>query len=268
MDYDNDDDTTEINCHGQAAPKVKVYTVAADSGWHVDGGSGGANVHMVFKGDSLVGFRETGGSPQYYTYHQGGDQTGDVTYTWPVDDGTDGEYLRSSGDGTLTWDTPAGGSGDSSWIKAEVRNLFPFTGEDTVVFPADDTLMVRGVAEFYSQINTGTWDATLGSTPWGLIRGEIGDTSDIVRGQISDSCNQVRDEIRDTSTVVWNDSAVVALRKDGSVALTANWAAGDFDITGLEKVGADSCSSNVMIAYTSAEMPNATSLGLNKVGVI
>ncbi len=36
------------------------------------------------------------------------------------------------------------------------------------------------------------------------------------------------------------DSGALFLRKDGSVALTADWAAGNFDITGLERVGSDS----------------------------
>ena len=38
-----------------------------------------------------------------------------------------------------------------------------------------------------------------------------------------DTANVVRGEIRDTATAVWNDSAGVAFRHDGSVAASGNW---------------------------------------------
>jgi len=44
---------------------------------------------------------------------------------------------------------------------------------------------------------------------------------------------------RDTATVVFNDSVDVVVRIDGTNAMTANWASGDFDITGLNRLEAD-----------------------------
>jgi hypothetical protein len=61
-----------------------------------------------------------------------------------------------------------------------------------------------------------------------LLISRHNDTTAILRGAMTDSANDV-----------WNDSAVVALRKAGTVALTGNWNAGDYDITGLEKLEAD-----------------------------
>lgn len=46
---------------------------------------------------------EGGGSPTEYTIFQGGTQSGDITYTLPVDDGTVGQVLRSDGSGVLSW---------------------------------------------------------------------------------------------------------------------------------------------------------------------
>lgn len=46
---------------------------------------------------------EGGASPTEYTIFQGGTQSGDITYTLPVDDGTVGQVLRSDGSGVLTW---------------------------------------------------------------------------------------------------------------------------------------------------------------------
>jgi len=44
---------------------------------------------------------------------------------------------------------------------------------------------------------------------------------------------------RDTATAVFNDSVDAVVRIDGTNALTGDWAAGDYDITGLERVEAD-----------------------------
>ena len=76
-----------------------------------------------------------------------------------------------------------------------------------------------------------------------VMRKTMHDTADVVR-------SDMRGESRDSIIAVWNDSAVVVLRKDGSVALTANWAAGDFDITGLEKVETDTLTVGVDAVIT------------------
>ena len=45
--------------------------------------------------------------------------------------------------------------------------------------------------------------------------------------------------VRDTVNAWWGDTADVVVLVDGTNPLTANWAAGEFDITGLEKVDAE-----------------------------
>jgi len=57
--------------------------------------------------DGTFGLLETGASPKYHTIFQGGDQTADITYTLPVNDGNSGEMLTTDGSGVLSW-TPAG----------------------------------------------------------------------------------------------------------------------------------------------------------------
>ncbi|MFH0930021.1 MAG: hypothetical protein V1814_02100, partial [Candidatus Moraniibacteriota bacterium] len=55
-----------------------------------------------------IGFLEGGVSPQYYTYFQGGDQGGNLTYTWPgAYPAGDGYILTSLMNGTMSW-TDAG----------------------------------------------------------------------------------------------------------------------------------------------------------------
>lgn len=93
----------------------------------------------------------------------------------------------------------------------------------------------------------------------GTMRGTVSDTADVVRTEYGSGDNTVKGIIRDTATVVWSDSvptirgeirdtingwwgdtSSVILRKDGTVPLTNDWAMGDYDITGLEKIETDS----------------------------
>jgi parallel beta-helix repeat protein len=53
--------------------------------------------------DGTLGILEGGSSPQYYSIFQGGDQSADITYTLPIDDGNNGEFLITNGSGTLSW---------------------------------------------------------------------------------------------------------------------------------------------------------------------
>jgi hypothetical protein len=46
---------------------------------------------------------EGGGSPTYFTTFQGGDQSGAVVYTLPVDDGGANQVLQTDGAGVLSW---------------------------------------------------------------------------------------------------------------------------------------------------------------------
>ncbi|MCF8233736.1 MAG: tail fiber domain-containing protein [Bacteroidales bacterium] len=64
------------------------------------------NQKLTLNGD--FGIIEGGASPTYHTIFQGGDQSGDITYTLPVDDGASGEVLTTDGSGVLSWS----GTGD------------------------------------------------------------------------------------------------------------------------------------------------------------
>ncbi|KKT69236.1 MAG: hypothetical protein UW65_C0027G0001, partial [candidate division WWE3 bacterium GW2011_GWB1_44_4] len=61
------------------------------------------------------GFLEGGTSPQYYTIFQGGDQGGNITYTWPTAGAASDDYvLTSTSGGVLEWKqvTSVGAAGD------------------------------------------------------------------------------------------------------------------------------------------------------------
>jgi len=84
-----------------------------------DGGSFGGDAELTYNKttDTLngvninatkVGVLESGASPTYYTYLQGGDQTGsDITYTLPTAQATGTQYLQNNGSGVLSWATVA-----------------------------------------------------------------------------------------------------------------------------------------------------------------
>ncbi|MCF8351593.1 MAG: hypothetical protein K9H15_10520, partial [Bacteroidales bacterium] len=61
------------------------------------------NQKLTLNGD--FGIIEGGASPTYHTIFQGGDQSGDITYTLPTDDGTSGEVLTTDGSGVLGWNS-------------------------------------------------------------------------------------------------------------------------------------------------------------------
>lgn len=64
-----------------------------------DASVNGFNINMP------LGIQETGVSPTYHTYFQGGDQAADVTYTLPIADGSAGQILSTNGSGVLSWAT-------------------------------------------------------------------------------------------------------------------------------------------------------------------
>lgn len=54
-----------------------------------------------------AGILEGGTTPTYYTVFQGGNQSGTITYTLPVDDGTTNQFLQTNGSGVLSWQNAA-----------------------------------------------------------------------------------------------------------------------------------------------------------------
>jgi hypothetical protein len=60
-----------------------------------------------------LGILETGATPTHFTIFQGGDQTGTITYTLPVNAGTANHVLVTDGTGILSWQPVSGvGAGD------------------------------------------------------------------------------------------------------------------------------------------------------------
>ena len=60
----------------------------------------------LVKANLPFGFIETGGTPTHYTYFQGGTQAGDITYTWPNDNGDANQVIGTTdGAGLLDWVT-------------------------------------------------------------------------------------------------------------------------------------------------------------------
>ena len=58
------------------------------------------------------------------------------TLTLPTTDGSSGEYLKTDGSGTLSWDTPSGGGGSTGNITFSNSNIS--TNDQTMNFYADD----------------------------------------------------------------------------------------------------------------------------------
>ena len=84
---------------------VESYTAQLDGNpmltiYGASDGSGGTANRSV-RMSAPVGFLETGSSPQYYTYLQGGDQAADITYTLPTAS-TNGVLKNTAG--VLSWD--------------------------------------------------------------------------------------------------------------------------------------------------------------------
>ncbi|MBI3991014.1 MAG: hypothetical protein HY350_02580, partial [Candidatus Omnitrophica bacterium] len=78
--------------------------------------SGGTNQNLSLAGTgtgSVVvndgfGILEGGASPSFYTVFQGGDQSGDVTYTLPTAQGAASTFLQNNGSGVLSWAASSG----------------------------------------------------------------------------------------------------------------------------------------------------------------
>lgn len=55
--------------------------------------------------DGTIGILEGGGSPSFHTIFQGGDQSGNVTYTLPTAQGAASSILQNNGSGVMSWAT-------------------------------------------------------------------------------------------------------------------------------------------------------------------
>ncbi|HRX43967.1 MAG TPA: hypothetical protein P5059_01810, partial [Candidatus Dojkabacteria bacterium] len=87
-----------------------------------------------------LGIRETGTTPTYYTFFQGGDQTGDISYTLPVNDGDSSEVLTTDGSGVLSWNTVASSSHTHSTLSQGTGIAsFSYNGSATATVGFDYT---------------------------------------------------------------------------------------------------------------------------------
>ncbi len=59
--------------------------------------------------EGTFGLIEGGTSPVYHTIFQGADQSSDITYTLPADDGSTGQFLTTDGSGALDWTSISAG---------------------------------------------------------------------------------------------------------------------------------------------------------------
>jgi hypothetical protein len=66
--------------------------------------------------EGSLGILEGGTSPTYHSIIQGGDQSSNLTFTLPVDDGTSGQGLSTDGSGTLGWSSFPTGSGTATRV--------------------------------------------------------------------------------------------------------------------------------------------------------
>jgi len=72
-------------------------------------------------------------------------------------------------------------------------------------------------------------------------------------------------------SIMFVDSMGLFLREDGSIALTGNWAAGDFDITGLEKLEGDTINVSVQLLFVNGANlinPHADSLKIIETNIL
>lgn len=77
-----------------------------------------------------LGIIETGASPQYYTFLQGGDQAGDLTYTLPTGYPASTGYVLSSTDaGVMSWVANGGGGGMTN----------PMTTTGDIIYSSDNS---------------------------------------------------------------------------------------------------------------------------------
>lgn len=161
------------------------------------------------------------------------------TFTFPWDNGDAGEYLKTDGSGTASWDTVAYADSTSkidTTYAALIAMVHRLCGEDVTdslgqffdtaaVVDTSQALLALGLAAYFD--TAGTVD-----TAQALIALSLAayfDTAGVV---------DTAQALLALGLASYSVTTDLVLR-DGSQALTANWAAGDFDITGLEKVEAD-----------------------------
>lgn len=100
--------------------------------------------------EGTLGLLEAGITPQYHTIFQAGDQSGDLSLTFPVSAGTNGQFLSTDGSGTLSW---ISGESPLSFSNGLTRssNTVKFGGNLT-----ENTSVTQDAAETLTFTNSGT----------------------------------------------------------------------------------------------------------------
>ena len=172
------------------------------------------NQKLTLNGD--FGIIEGGTSPTYHTIFQGGDQSGDITYILPTDDGSSGEVLATDGSGVLSWN----GTGDITAVGSMASGSV-FSGTS-----ADDQWLGLGASAGRIEFDNQTTDevnilnANVGigsSTP--LVQLHITDTEDA--GIIIEA---------DTDNSGEDDNPRMEFRQDGGAVVGAVGLSGNNDV--------------------------------------
>lgn len=107
---------TTLNIGGAAT----TFNMAGGSGAAINLGGGASAAELRFL--------EPSGSGTNYTALKAQAQAGNVTYTLPSADGSNGQVLSTNGSGSLSWATGGGGSGISQGMAQAIRAGMVYTG--------------------------------------------------------------------------------------------------------------------------------------------
>jgi hypothetical protein len=162
--------TATVPAGSGTANKVAIWTNASTLGsntnLHWDDansrlGIGTASPGQKLTVDGTFGILEGGASPTNHTIFQGGAQTSNITYTLPIDDGSNGEVLSTNGSGIL------------SWLPAELPLTFTnglTRASNSVTLGgalSGNTTITQGAAETLSFTNGGTGKTAINLTSTG-----------------------------------------------------------------------------------------------------
>ncbi len=187
---------------GSGASTIELQTAGGGSGGSADQapttkvtilGNGKVGIGTTAPGQKLTvdgtfGILETGATPTFHTIFQGGDQSGDVTYSLPTAaPSLNGQVLSSQTDGTMSWMTPTSNSGTvtSVNVTAPAAGLTvsggPVSTSGSITLAlANDLAALEGLATtgFAKRTGTDTW-STVSSI---ALSSDVGGTLPVTNG--------------------------------------------------------------------------------------
>ena len=177
-----------------------------------------------------IGILETATNPTNFTILQGGDQVADITYTLPIDDGSNGEYLMTDGSGVLSWSSPVSPLSFSNGLTQSGNSIKlggNLTENTTITQDGTETLTFTNASTAGTIVNlTSTGDfliqdvgtAFFTATDGGDIG--IGNTAPASRLHITGKANTPQVIIQANSTQT-NSNPLLQLRKSDGTILSA-----------------------------------------------